>query len=305
MFATSAKPPRLVVASLTVLASTVLTACTTVSLAVANFPAVFGSYEVRRDIEYGSLDRQALDVYVPNDGATKQTSGRPIVVFIHGGGWTSGSKNDYRFVAEALTSRGYIAVVANYRLYPEVKFPDFVDDVARAVAWTHSHASEFGGDNRRLFLMGHSAGAQISAMLAFNPEYLNKVGADRSWLRGFIGLAGPYDFLPFKDEYLKDVFGPESRYPLSQPVNFVTDNAVPALLIHGEPDDVVWLKNSKSLAAKLRAHGDRVVERYYPEMTHTGVLKAFSVYFRGRQPVLGEIDSFIRETSGAVRASSP
>jgi acetyl esterase/lipase len=184
-------------------------------------------------------------------------------------------------------------VIPNYRLYPQVKFPAFVDDIAQSVVWAHAHAAEFGGDPRRLFIMGHSAGAQIGAMIAFNDEYLKQAGGDTSWLRGFIGLAGPYDFLPFKDEYLRDVFGPEPRYPLSQPVNFVSEHSVPALLIHGDADQKVWPSNSRSLASTMRKHGDRVVERYYPDMNHTDVVAAFSVYFRGHRSILDEIEAFV------------
>jgi len=280
---------RVVWLALVVVISVLLTSCKSIAFFAANLPATFASYTAQRDIKYGSLDHQRLDAYRPTD--YKQL--RPVVVFVHGGGWTSGSKDEYRFVAAALTSRGVVAVLPNYRLYPQVKFPAFVDDVAQAVLWTHVHAAEYGGDPNRIYLMGHSAGAQITALVAFDAKYLAHAGGDQSWIKGFIGLAGPYDFLPFKEEYLRDIFGPESQYPQSQPVNYVDDHAPPALLIHGEADHTVWPSNSKSLTAKLRLRNVQVVERYYPAMDHSDVIAALSVYYRGRRSVLKDIEDFI------------
>jgi acetyl esterase/lipase len=275
-----------------------LPACQSIEFLAANIPASFGSYKAHRDIKYGEQDRQELDVYVPTD----DKASRAVVIFVHGGSWTSGSRSDYRFVAEALTSRGFVAVLPSYRLFPQVKFPVFVDDVAQAVAWTHAHAAEYGGDVSRIYLMGHSAGAQIAALLAFDAEYLERVGGERSWTKGFIGLAGPYDFLPFDEQYLYDIFGPSSQYARSQAVNYIDAQAAPALLIHGESDTTVWPSNSISLAKQMRAHHAFVEERYYPDMAHGDVLAALSVYYRGRRPILDEIASFVQgENAAAVQ----
>ena len=167
-----------------------------------------------------------------------------------------------------------------------------MEDAAQAVAWTRKHAEEFGGDPGKLFVMGHSAGAHIGALLNFDERYLQTVGGDRSWLSGFIGLSGPYDFLPLQDPILQEVFAPEAQYPLSQPVNFVDGSEAPALLLHGRADAIVWPMNSEHLAARVREHGGRVDERYYDGMTHGGTLAAMSVYYRGRRTVLDEIDAF-------------
>lgn len=278
---------------------TALTGCQSIELFAANVPAAFGSYKAHRDLKYGTQERQDLDVYAPTDGKTS----RAVVVFVHGGGWTSGSKNEYRFVAEALTSRGIVAVLPSYRLYPQVKFPAFVDDVALAIAWTHKHAAEYGGDGNRIYLMGHSAGAQIAALIAFDAEYLQQSGGERAWIKGFVGLAGPYDFLPFKEDYQKELFGPEPEYPRSQAVNYVDAQTPPALLIHGEADTKVWPSNSVSLAKQMRAHHVSVVEHYYPDMTHSDVLAALSVYYRGRRPILDEIDKFVNSENAAVHTA--
>jgi acetyl esterase/lipase len=278
--------------------------CTGLTLALANAPALFGDYEAERDIGYGGDAGRLLDVYRP---AAAHAGTRPVIVFLHGGGWVNGSKKQYRFVAEALTSRGYLVVVPAYRLYPIARFPAFVEDAAQAVAWTRKHAAEFGGDPQRLFVMGHSAGAHIAALLNFDERYLLAVGGERSWLSGFIGLSGPYDFLPLRDPILQEVFAPESQYPLSQPVNFVDGTESPTLLLHGRADGIVWPINSEHLAAKVREHGGRVEERYYDGMSHGGTLAAMSVYYRSRRTVLDEIDAFTgvgRAVSGNTAASA-
>lgn len=263
-----------------------LSGCTTVTLAIANAPAVFGEYTVDRDISYGELDAHKLDVYMPQHVPRADA----IIVFFHGGGWDSGSKDEYRFVAEALTSRGYTVVVPNYRLYPETQFPGFVDDAALAMTWTQNHAAEIGGEGGRVFIMGHSAGAHIGALLSFDERYLQ----GSTWINGFIGLAGPYDFLPLTSVTLEQIFAPKERYAESQPINFV-DGAEPrTLLLHGLADDLVLPKNSTQLAAAIRHRGGRVEERYYDDMSHSGVLAAMSVYYRGRRQVLDDIDVFIK-----------
>lgn len=273
------------------LTSVLLSGCTSAALTLVNVPARFGDYDLKSDIAYGQGESRRLDVYQPSTGSS---AARPVVVFLYGGRWNTGSRKQYRFVAAALTGFGYVVVVPEYRLYPETVFPGFVEDAARAVAWTHEHASEFGGDPRRLFIMGHSAGAHIAAMINFDEQYLLAAGGHADWIRGFIGLSGPYDFLPITDPVMQKVFGPESRYPLSQPINFVDGHEPPALLLHGRTDQVVWLRNSQHFASRIRDRGGNVTESYYDDMSHSGILAAMSVYYRNRWPVLRDIDAFVR-----------
>ena len=135
----------------------------------------------------------------------------------------SGSKRTYRYVAKALARRGYVAVLPDYRIYPQARYPDFLDDGALAVRWVKDNAKRFGGDPQKIFLMGHSAGAHIAAMLAIDATWLQKVGlVPGRDIAGLIGVSGPYDFLPLKDETLKIIFGGadrpgRSRSPTSRP----------------------------------------------------------------------------------------
>lgn len=272
-----------------------LEGCTAIALTSANIPAAFGHYIRHGNLPYGAGARQRLDVYLPQSPAT---GGRPVVVFFYGGGWSEGAKEQYRFVANALTSRGYVVVVPDYRLYPEVRFPAFVEDAALAVRWTHDHVAEFDGDPGKLVLLGHSAGAHIAAMLTFDEHFLVAVGGDQRWIRGFVGLSGPYDFLPIIDPVVQQAFSSLTHLEESQPINFVGGGEPPALLMHGEADKRVAPGNSKRLAERIREQHGSVSERYFPGMSHGGILAPLSVYFRGGAPVLDEISRFVAERTG-------
>jgi len=165
---------------------------------------------------------------------------------------------DYRFVGQSLAKAGLLVFVPDYRKTPQVTFPAFVEDAAQAVAWSKRHAVEYGGDPSRIFLVGHSAGAHIVAMLGTDGRFLQKVGMRPRDLAGVVGLSGPYDFLPLTDPALQEVFAPQLNWPLSQPVNFVVGDEPPFLLFQGTADKIVQPRNSVSLAAKLRASGEPV-----------------------------------------------
>ena len=216
------------------------------------------------DLAYGEDPRQRLDVYLPplpQAGAAATGSPRPLVVFWHGGRWSSGDKNDYRFVGAALAGIGCVAVLPDYRLYPQVKMPGFMDDAARAARWAFMHAADYRADPQRFFLMGHSAGAQMAALLALDRHYFADLGGPIPRVAGMIGLSGPYDFLPLTEADTSDMFGPPSRYPESQPINFVRPDAPPMLLVVGACDKTVLPKNTLNFAAALEAGGDPVTLR--------------------------------------------
>lgn len=258
-------------------------------LAEINFLVSRGGYRKQIGIGYGRLERQRLDVYTPKG----EVQNLPVVVFFYGGSFQSGRRKDYRFVGQALTTRGFVAVIPDYRVYPEGKFPTFIEDGASAVSWARNHIDRFGGDPSRLFLMGHSAGAYIAAMLALNPRYLAQVGLSTADLRGFIGLAGPYDFLPLNKPKLLEIFGvygPDE----TQPINFVNPSAPPALLLHGAKDRIIQPSNTKSLAERLRAAKCQVVATIYPQYRHLMILFVLASPFQDGEPVMDDIALFIR-----------
>lgn len=269
-------------------------ACTQVEFFAANIPASFGAYTRRVDVAYGSLPQHRLDLYLPDKASPNPG---PVVVFWHGGRWTSGDKADYRFVGAALAGLGYVAILPNYRHYPQVKMPGFMEDTALAAAWAAAYARE-SATPHALFLMGHSSGAHMAALVALDQSYLAAADAADAQVSGVIGLSGPYDFLPLLEDDLKDMFGPPDLYPLSQPINFVRSNAPPMLLIQGERDDTVAPKNARNLAAALEAKGASAKLLMYPKLGHGDTVAALSAPARHRAPILREISEFIDSHRG-------
>lgn len=244
-------------------------------------------------IAYGEDPRQKLDVYVPR----QPLEGAPVVVFFYGGSWNSGDRGDYAFVGEALASRGIVAVLADYRLYPQVRYPLFLEDSARAVAWTRAHIRAFSGNPQRLFLMGHSSGAYNAAMLALDPALLGAVGMSSKDLSGWIGLAGPYDFLPIKNAAVRPVFFWPDSPPQSQPINHVRQGEPPALLIAATKDNLVNpTRNTAGLARKLREAGVPVQDLYYSRPSHVTLVASLSRPLRRLAPVLEQVVAFVKHT---------
>lgn len=245
-------------------------------------------------IAYGDHPRQRLDLYAPRSGEAP-AAGRPMVVFFYGGSWDSGSRGQYLFVAEALVSRGFVVAVPDYRVYPEVVFPAFVEDGAQAVAWARRNARSHGADPDRIFLMGHSAGAHIAAMLSFDARYLAAAGETPAALAGLIGLAGPYDFLPLTSERLKLIFAPEATISRTQPIAFVHGGEPPALLITGDNDGQVSPGNTERLARRLREVGTRVIEVREAGLNHVTIVGYLAAPLR-RGDLLDEIAAFVTAT---------
>jgi acetyl esterase/lipase len=261
----------------------------------ANVPALFGPYRRRTDLAYGADPRHRLDVYLPDKPAS---SPAPLVVFWHGGRWNSGDKAEYRFVGSALAELGYATMILNYRRYPQVKMAGFMDDAARAALWAVEHAADFEADPRRLYLMGHSAGAHIAALLSLDTRYFAALAPGIPPIAGMIGLSGPYDFLPLREADVQDMFGPPELYPQSQPINFVRRGAPPMLLIHGAADGLVSPWNSRNLSAALGALGVPVVLKLYSEIGHGDTVGALSLPGRRRAATLSDIADFVKARDG-------
>ncbi|OOG43556.1 alpha/beta hydrolase [Rhodanobacter sp. C05] len=247
--------------------------------------------DVRSGVVFNVDHQLALDVYAPH--ATRHA---PVVVFFYGGSWKSGKRQWYRWIGEVLARHGVVAVIPDYRKYPQARLDDFMRDAADAVAWTHAHAADFGGDPDTLFVMGHSAGAHLAALLATDAHWLNAVGMRPAQLSGFIGLAGPYDFLPLTNPDFIDMFGHDRQsQERSQPVFFVDGDEPPTLLLQGESDHIVDPRNARSLAKLLRDKGEPVTLRMYPHIGHTGLLLSLSPPLQGIAPALHDTLQFIHE----------
>ena len=244
-------------------------------LALLNLLVPRSAFVVHRGIAFGADPCQRLDVYVPRALAGPTA----VLLFFHGGGWQGGRRGDYLAFGQVFASAGIVTVVADYRLYPQVKYPAFVADAAAALAWLHAHAADYGGDPARLFVSGHSAGAYNAVMLASEPAFLEVQGGKLSWIRGVIGIAGPYDFLPMEQKEYVDIFHGRNNLD-SMPVNHVTGARPPMLLVTGSRDRTVSPRNTKSMAARLRAFGSAVAEIHYAGIGHVGILLSLLPGFR-------------------------
>jgi acetyl esterase/lipase len=292
----SAAPRRGVLRALGVSAAGLgfLSACSPLKLLNAVSPDE-GVEAAATGIAYGPHPRQKLDIYTPPESARAA----PVVVFFYGGGWEWGSREDYAFIGRAFAAKGYVTVLPDYRLVPEVRFPAFVEDSAAAVAWVAANIKAHGGDPARLAVAGHSAGAYNAMMLALDRSYLAAAGAAPGAVGAVLGLAGPYDFLPLEDPLTIAAFGTAEDLAATQPVNFVRADAPPALLIHGARDRTVYPRNQERLAAALRRAGAPLVEApVYEEADHAALVMALSPLFRGRAPVLEDCVAFLERTLG-------
>jgi acetyl esterase/lipase len=238
-------------------------------LVILNAAVPDRGFTLQSAIAYGDGPRQRLDVYRPD--AKAFPGARPVIFFLYGGGWQSGERTQYKFAGQALASRGFLVVIPDYRVYPEVRYPEFVRDAARAFAWTHREAARLGGDATHIVVMGHSAGAHIGAMLAYNERFLREVGLPRSTVHGFIGLAGPYDFKP-EEPVLTALLSGEGDSDQAMPARFVHGGEPPSLLLIGDDDNRVGRYNQERLAAKLRAAGSVVDARVLEGFGDPGIL---------------------------------
>jgi acetyl esterase/lipase len=264
------------------------------------------SYRATLDVAYGPLPRQALDVYEPL--TVPPAEGWPVVVFFYGGTWVGGDRRDYRFVGEALASRGVLALVADYRVYPEATYPGFLEDSAAAVGFALDHARRWTGNPRRVFAMGHSAGGYNAAMVALDARWLGAVGHRPSELAGWIGLAGAYDFFPLEPgSPARPVFHHPDYPAQGQPVDWTApglDRAPRAFLAAPANDKVVSVERSTlQLSEKLRAAGVPVETTVYPGIGHALLAGAFAKPLRGFAPVLDDVQAWIRASSRGGRSA--
>jgi acetyl esterase/lipase len=268
-------------------------ACSPLSLFATLSPKDPASLGVRAEA-FGPDARQRLDVYVPR----RRPEGSPMALFFYGGSWDSGRRQDYNWVGRALASRGFVTVIPDYRLYPQVRFPDFLEDGALAVRWAQDNARRFGGDPDRIVLVGHSAGAYNAVMLGLDGRYLAAAGAEPKAVKALAGLSGPYDFLPLRDPIPRRTFGHYGDLAQTQPATFVRADSPPAFLATGDADTMVYPRNTTRLARALREAGVEVEERHYAGVDHVRMVLALSRPLRGRAPVLDEMTAFLHRHAG-------
>ncbi len=258
-----------------------------------NFLASGGHYKATTNLAYGPLNRQKMDVYQPV--AAPPPGGYPVVVFFYGGSWNRGERADYKFVGAALAKQGIVTLVADYRLYPEVRYPEFLNDSAQALAFGLENAVKFNGNPKKVFVMGHSAGAYNAAMLALDARWLQTTNHSPNELAGFIGIAGPYNFLPMTNPDTQPVFF-HPNYPNgSQPIEYVSKQSPRSFLGAAVSDTlVIPERNTKVLAQRLNAAGSPVVLKMYERVNHMTIIASFVWPLQLLAPVHGDVIAFIQ-----------
>ena len=265
-------------------------ACSPIKVLNSLVPA--NGYELVSAVRYGANARQKLDIYLPKS-ANQSTTLKKVIIFYYGGNWDSGERADYKFAAEALVSHGYIVVIPDYRVYPEVLFPGFMADPVSAAKWVKANIKKYNGDANKVFLAGHSAGAHIAVMMAINPEYLAVASLKPNDFVGVIGMAGPYDFLPLTSERLKVIFGAEAQRWKSQPINFVDGKNPPLFLAIGTKDNTVWPRNSINLTKKIKENNGLVEMHEFAGYGHIDMVAKLAKPLRGNGDLLKSVITFI------------
>ena len=278
--------------------SVTFSGCVNFTTRTVNFLAYLKGQEVTTDVAFGPEPLQKLNIYsgTKNSPNAKDSPALPVVIFFHGGGWSTGSKDEYRFVAEPFTTAGYIAVIPDYRKYPEYRYPTFMNDAAQAVAWVYQHIAEYGGDPRKIFLLGHSAGAHMVTLLTTNYSYLQEKNVPRTAILATAGLSGPYDFVPKEQKY-KEIFAAAGGDASSaMPATYIDGLQQPMLLIYGSDDDTVKLENIEHMQQKVKQHGGQLECRRYEGLGHIGTISVFTLPLRNKAPVVKDILAYFQKT---------
>ena len=249
----------------------------------------YDGYKLEPDVAYGIHRRQKLDIYEPLIEENKDI----IIMFIYGGSWRSGERSNYRFIAQRFVSQGYTTIVPDYRLYPEIQFPAFVDDIAKAIVWTHRRYEQ-KNNPPKIILVGHSAGAHIAALLALDNRYLKRAGASTKIISGWVSLAGPHAFNPLKTKSTKPIFNNfASNIEQNKPTTFARSEAPPGLLLHGKKDTIVYERNSTLLASAIKTKNGRITLRAIDDVGHIEILLSITGNILFNNDVKQELFAFI------------
>ncbi len=265
------------------LTATLIGAAACAPVKILNGLTPSSTFDLQKGVTFSQTPDMAMDIYTP---VTAKTDA-PLVMFIYGGGWNSGNKDMYKFIGEAFSSEGYTTLIPNYRVYPDVIYPEFLSDAAKAVA----HAAKTY--DRPIVLVGHSAGAHMSALLALNPEYLSAAGVDRcKALAGWVGLSGPYDFKVIDPPYLS-IFPKNTREEML-PINYAGNALHPAMVAIGSTDETVQPAQTGRMADALKVTGVPITERYYDGVSHTGMIANMSKLFQKRSAAHADVMEFLK-----------
>jgi acetyl esterase/lipase len=257
-----------------------------------------------RDVRPHPTVGTRLDVYRP-EGARDC----PVLIYVYGGSWNSGDKALYAPLAQRLLPEGLVVVVPDYSLHPRARFPQPVQEIAAAIAWTLDHSADFGGDPGRVILAAQSAGAQIAATALLDPRWLAAHGHSAADIRGFVGISGVYDVPAEIDfawrhaRYITSVMGGRANFAAASPINFVTPAAPPMLLIHGDADRTVPISLSEAFHQRLRAAGVPSEFICYRGGGHSGIL--FDALAENPSRLMQDIMRFVHALAARPPSQTP
>lgn len=246
-----------------------------------------------KNLHYGREPGQSLDIYLPGEGYRGSQ-----LVFLHGGGWHSGSKDEYAYLGAAMAAYGVTCAVVGYRLYPQVRYPVFIEDVAHALSWLRRDGLRYGFTSAPLYLMGHSAGAHIACMVALDERYRELAGFEPDSVAGVIGLSGVYRFRPETSPIYTDIFSSaEPGFESVKPINYVGDNKVPIMMLHGEQDSVIGIRNAQQMREAALAAGQKAMLHSQPGYGHVRPIFDFLPFMPNHQKTMSLLLAFM---SGAA-----
>ena len=264
-----------------------ITGCSPLKLADVLSP--YQGYTSKSGIIYQKRNNLKLDIYEPTHKLKNDT----IIMFIYGGAWRNGKRQQYRFIAQPFSELGFTTIIPDYRLFPNTRFPGFVEDIASSIAWTQRNLVG-NTEKQRIVLIGHSAGAHIAALIALDQRYLGAHNLSPKILKGWVGLAGPYAFNPLKISSTRPIFESQKiNIDLARPITFAHKIGPPSLLLHGTNDTSVYISNSENLFYAIKNSGGMVEFNPLENVGHVGVLVSIANRKLGGAAVLGKIESFV------------
>ena len=268
------------------------------ALSLVNSLSTNGGIGVSKDILYGDAPLQDLDIYYPKalvhalqSQQTISTS-YPMVVFVHGGSWKSGSKEEYAFVGKSFAQAGYVTAVINYRKAPEHVYPDYVEDTAKAIAWSYDNAASFHANPQRLAVVGHSAGAFNMMAAVSNADFLAPYGMKPSDIGAVIGIAGPYSY-DFRQYGGSNAFASDATPDDVMPDRYIKGEQPPYLLLTAEKDKVVYDQNTINMTQALKAYGASVESAEIKGASHATSIGAMASPLRWVNDVRAQVLQYL------------
>lgn len=268
------------------------------ALAIVNGITSSGGVGVSKDILYGDEPLQDLDIYYPKPLAQameKQsaiTKTYPMVVFVYGGSWENGSKEEYAFVGQSLAQAGYVTAVINYRKAPEHVYPDYVEDTAKAIAWSYKNAASFHADPQRLAVVGHSAGAFNAVAAIANEDFLAPYGVKPKDIRAVVGIAGPYSY-DFRKFDSATAFAPDATPDEVMPDRHIKGEQPPYLFLTAEKDKLVYDTNTINMTKALKARGVMVENGEIKGASHATSIGAMAPPLRWVNDVRAQVVTYL------------